>query len=490
MEGFRMNVLKDLEPKEVFSYFEDICKIPHGSGNTKEISDYLAAFAEEHSLACTQDTMGNVIIIKEASEGYEDADTVMLQGHMDMVCEKNSDCRHNFKKDPLNLCVIDDYVFAKGTTLGGDDGIAVAMALAVLAGNYIHPRLEVVITVDEEIGMLGASGLDLSGCRAKKLINIDSEEEGILLTSCAGGLRATCTVPVRHTENSGTRYELVICGLNGGHSGTEIDKYLGNANILMGRLLHFLETKLEYDIIALQGGLQDNAIPREANAEILVQSEDMDYFESLIREFEQTIKNEYSANEKNISVYCENHGKSDADVLTPKTKERVVFLLNTVPDGVQKMSMATKGLVQTSLNFGIMRLRDNEFSLTAAVRSSVKSEKEALSAKLRYLTETIGGTYQEAGEYPAWEYREDSELRDIMVDVYRKMYGEEPVVAGIHAGMECGVIYEKMNGIDAVSCGPDILGIHTPKEKLSISSTKRTFDYLLNILEECGKGRK
>ena len=216
----------------------------------------------------------------------------------------------------------------------------------------------------------------------------------------------------------------------------------------------------------------------------------MDHFEALIREFEQTIKNEYSANEKNISVYCENQGKTKENVLTPKTKERVIFLLNTVPDGVQKMSMATKGLVQTSLNFGIMRLRDNEFSLTAAVRSSVKSEKYALSAKLRYLTETIGGTYQEAGTYPAWEYRETSELRDIMVDVYEKMYGEKPVVAGIHAGMECGVIYEKMNGIDAVSCGPNILSIHTPKEKLSISSTKRTFEYLLNVLKECGKEQK
>ncbi|NBH81802.1 aminoacyl-histidine dipeptidase [bacterium C-53] len=485
-----MDVLKALQPQAVFSYFEDICRIPHGSGNTKEISDYLVSFAKEHSLSHTQDEMGNVIIVKEASKGFEQADTVMLQGHMDMVCEKNSDCRHDFKKDPLNLCVVDDYVFAKGTTLGGDDGIAVAMALAILAGDYEHPRLEVVVTVDEEIGMLGATGLDLSGCQAKKMINIDSEEEGILLTSCAGGLRATCSVPVRHKSKSGTKYELVVCGLNGGHSGTEIDKYLGNANIIMGRLLHFLETKLEYDLVTLQGGLQDNAIPREANANIIVQSEDMDHFEALIREFEQTIKNEYSANEKNISVYCENQGKTKENVLTPKTKERVIFLLNTVPDGVQKMSMATKGLVQTSLNFGIMRLRDNEFSLTAAVRSSVKSEKYALSAKLRYLTETIGGTYQEAGTYPAWEYRETSELRDIMVDVYEKMYGEKPVVAGIHAGMECGVIYEKMNGIDAVSCGPNILSIHTPKEKLSISSTKRTFEYLLNVLKECGKEQK
>lgn len=482
-----MDVLRDTEPKEVFRYFEDICGIPHGSGNTEAISNYLVEFAKKHDLDCRQDAMGNIIIVKEASAGFEDAETVMLQGHMDMVCEKDSNCRHDFRKEPLELCVIDDYVFAKGTTLGGDDGIAVAMSLAVLAGNYEHPRLEVVITVDEEIGMLGATGIDLSGCRAKKLLNLDSEEEGILLTSCAGGLKASCAVPVRYRSRSGTKYDLVVCGLNGGHSGTEIDKYNGNANIIMGRLLHFLGTKMEYDIITLQGGLQDNAIPREANAEILVQNEDMEDFECLIRQFEQTIRNEYSANEKNISVYCENNGKVKVNVLTPKTKERVVFLLNTVPDGVQKMSMATKGLVQTSLNFGIMRLHDHEFSLTAAVRSSIKSEKEALSSKLRYLTETIGGAYHESGDYPAWEFKKDSPLREIMISVYEKMYGKKPEVAGIHAGMECGVIYEKMKDIDAVSCGPDILDIHTPKERLSISSTQRTFAYLLEVLKECGK---
>lgn len=482
-----MDVLRDTEPKEVFRYFEDICGIPHGSGNTEAISNYLVEFAKKHDLDCRQDAMGNIIIVKEASAGFEDAETVMLQGHMDMVCEKDSNCRHDFRKEPLELCVIDDYVFAKGTTLGGDDGIAVAMSLAVLAGNYEHPRLEVVITVDEEIGMLGATGIDLSGCRAKKLLNLDSEEEGILLTSCAGGLKASCAVPVRYRSRSGTKYDLVVCGLNGGHSGTEIDKYNGNANIIMGRLLHFLGTKMEYDIITLRGGLQDNAIPREANAEILVQNEDMEDFECLIRQFEQTIRNEYSANEKNISVYCENNGKVKVNVLTPKTKERVVFLLNTVPDGVQKMSMATKGLVQTSLNFGIMRLHDHEFSLTAAVRSSIKSEKEALSSKLRYLTETIGGAYHESGDYPAWEFKKDSPLREIMISVYEKMYGKKPEVAGIHAGMECGVIYEKMKDIDAVSCGPDILDIHTPKERLSISSTQRTFAYLLEVLKECGK---
>lgn len=480
-----MSVLDSLEPKKVFQYFEEICQIPHGSGNTQAISNYLVSFAEKHGLMVEQDELGNVFMIKEASQGYELADTVMLQGHMDMVCEKTGESKHNFNKDPLPLCTIDDDVFSRNTTLGADDGIAIAYALAFLEGDYPHPRVEFVATVDEEIGMLGATGMDLSKSKAKTLLNIDSEEEGIFLASCAGGLRGTCSVPVRYKDRSGEKYDLVVCGCKGGHSGTEIDKYQANANIIMGRLLHFLGTKLEYDITTLQGGLQDNAIPREANAEILVQNEDMDDFESLIREFERTIQNEFRAQEKNISIYCQDRGFCKEAVLTRNTKERVIFLLNTIPDGVQKMSMETLGLVQTSLNVGIMRLRSKEFTLECALRSSIKSEKYALSAKLRYLTETIGGTYNEKGDYPAWEYNEKSRIRQIMSTTYEKNTGKKPLIQGIHAGLECGIIYSKINGIDIVSFGPDIKDIHTPRETLSISSTQRTWQLLLDVMENC-----
>ncbi|MDD3414301.1 MAG: aminoacyl-histidine dipeptidase [Lachnospiraceae bacterium] len=481
-----MSVCKGYQPEKVFQYFEEICQIPHGSGNLDEISQYLVDFAKKRNLSYTQDESKNVIMIKEASKGYEKYETIMIQGHMDMVCEKNADSKHDFKKDPLDLCIIDDYLFAKGTTLGGDDGIAVAYALAILDDDTcMHPRLEVVITTDEEIGMLGATKLDLSNCKAKKMLNIDSEEEGILLTSCAGGLRGTCEVPVRYKEKTGEKYDLVVCGLKGGHSGTEIDKYRGNANIILGRLLHFIGTNLSYNIVTLQGGLQDNAIPREANAEILVNNEDIDDFEAIIREFEKTIQNEYRANEENISVYCENRGKCKEKALTDKTQERVIFLLNTIPDGVQQMSMETKGLVQTSLNIGIMRLHEKTFSLTCALRSSIKSQKEALSDRLRYLTETIGGVYKEASSYPAWEYRADSSLRELMVRIYEEMFSEKPEIKGIHAGLECGIIYEKMKGIDIISFGPDILDIHTPRERLSILSVERMYEYLLKILENC-----
>ena len=302
-----MSVLDELQPKEVFKYFEEICAIPHGSGNTAAISRYCVEFAKKYQLDYQQDALGNVIIKKAASEGYENSEPLMLQGHMDMVCEKNFDYdgKFDFTKDGLKLAIMDDYVYAKGTTLGADDGIAVAYCLAILADDTIkHPPLEVVFTVDEETGMLGAEGLDVSSLKAKRMLNIDNENEGELLISSAGGMGVKCTIPVRYATKKGSKYTIVLCGLTGGHSGTEIDKYRGNANLLMGRLLHFIGTQIKFDLIYLKGGLQDNAIPREAKAEILVHEKDAYQFEELISEFETTIQKEYRLMEKNISIYC------------------------------------------------------------------------------------------------------------------------------------------------------------------------------------------
>lgn len=483
-----MRVLENLEPKEVFEYFEDICQIPHGSGNTEAISEYCEEFAEAHSLDYIRDGRGNVVIYKAGSAGYENAEPVILQGHLDMVCEKNFeyDSKHDFKKDGLKLAVMDDFIYAKGTTLGGDDGIAVAYILAILASDTIkHPPLEAVLTVDEEIGMQGAAAMDMSCLHAKKLINIDNEVEGELLTSSAGGRMVTCEVPVRYCEKQGIKYNLVICGLQGGHSGVEIDKYRGNANLLMGRMLHFIGTKINFDLSYLKGGLQDNAIPREAKAEIIVHEKDASRLEDFISEFEATIQNEYRTIENNITVYCENMGKDTLRVLTPKTKERIIFLLMTIPDSIQKMSPDMDNLVQTSSNAGIMRLSEKCFELIISIRSSVSSEKQALSDKIQYLTETIGGKYLVESDYPAWEYKETSHLRELMFQTYQEYFGNNPRLVGIHAGLECGIFYEKMKGIDIVSFGPDIENIHTPREKLSISSSKRTWEYLLKVLENC-----
>ncbi len=483
-----MGILNNLEPTNVFTYFEQICQIPHGSSNTEAISEYCEMFAERQNLEYIRDGHGNVIIFKPGSEGYEDSEPIILQGHLDMVCEKDFefDCRHDFNKDPLNLAIMDDFIYAKGTTLGGDDGIAVAYIFAILSDQTLkHPPIEAVLTIDEEIGMKGASELDMSCLHAKKMLNIDNEAEGELLTSSAGGRMVTCEVPVRYCEKQGIKYNLVICGLQGGHSGTEIDKYRGNANLLMGRLLHFIGTKINFDLAYLKGGLQDNAIPREAKAEILVHEKDSAKLEDYISEFENTIQNEYRTIERNITVYCENMEKATMHVLTPKTKERVVFLLMTIPDGIQKMSPDADNLVQTSSNAGIMRLTEKAFELIISVRSSVSSEKQALSDKMKYLTETIGGKYVVESDYPAWEYREASPLRDLMFRTYQQCYGRNPLLTGIHAGLECGIFFEKIKGIDIVSFGPTILNIHTPREKMSISSVKNTWEYILKVLENC-----
>ena len=480
-----MGVLEGLEPVKVFEYFEEISRIPRGSFDTKAVADYLEGFAKERSLEYWRDEAGNVVIVREASEGYENGPSVMLQGHMDMVCEKNSDSSHNFKRDPLNLCVMEDFIFAKGTTLGGDDGIALAYMLAILDDEQVAaPRLECVFTADEEVGMLGVSALDTSVLKSEILINLDSDDEGIFLTSCAGGVRGNLSVPVRTKEKSGEKYNLVVCGLKGGHSGTEIHKYLGNANIILGRLLHYIGNHMKFSIISIQGGLADNAIPREASTEILVQEEDISHFEDIVDEFEQIIRNEYRSVEKNIQIYCNDMGLTTAVALTQKTQERVIFLLNTLPDGVQKMSMEFPGLVQTSLNLGIIRMNNGQFKASSAIRSCIGSEKEALSDKLRYLTETIGGTYTEQGDYPAWEYNEDSRIRKLIGKVYTSLTDEEPIFTGIHAGLECGILAGKMPGLDIVSMGPDILHVHSPKERLSISSAKRVYDLVCGVLRE------
>lgn len=480
-------MLENLQPQNVFKYFEEICKIPHGSGNTKEISDYVVSVANEYGLKYIQDETNNVIVFKDASKGYEGKAPVMLQAHLDMVCEKNfeTDAKFDFLNDPLKLVVMDDYVYAKGTTLGGDDGIGVAYMLALLTDDsIIAPSLECVFTVDEETGMNGAWALDVSPLKSKMLINLDHEDEGIILTSCAGGRKAHLSVPIRQVERKGIKYNIVICGLSGGHSGTEIDKYLGNANLFMGRLLHFLGQSVYFDLINVNGGLQDNAIPRECNAEILVNERDIDKLEGIISEFESIIKNEYRTVEKNMMVYCENCDEALTKVLTPKTKERIVFLLNTLPDGVQRMSPDTADLVQTSSNVGIIKISKDKFDVFISVRSSVTSEKEALCAKIKYLVETIGGLYEEEGDYPAWEYKENSPLREIAIKCYKNLYNSDPIVEGIHAGLETGLFYNKIKGLDIVVIGPEVLDIHTPKEKMNIPSVERVWILIKDILKE------
>lgn len=481
-----MRALENCEPKRVFYYFEELCKIPHGSGNTKQISDYLVSFAKEHGLEHVQDEMNNVVIYKPATEGYEDAPAVILQGHMDMVCEKRPDVDHDFTKDPLNISVKDGYVTANGTTLGGDDGIAVAYGLALLESKDLaHPALEVLITVDEEIGLLGAEGFDCSVLKGKRLINLDSEAEGSLWISCAGGLSGISTIPVQRVEAEGQKAAVKITGLMGGHSGAEIDKKRANANVLMGRFLYSLQQETAYEIISLAGGQKDNAITREADAELLV--EDINSVKACAEKLQKGFREEYAGTDEGITVEITDLGVASAKVLHPTSREKVLFFLMEVPFGIQKMSGSIDGLVETSTNIGIVKLGEDEFLGSSSVRSSVEAAGAALSDKICYLTEFLGGEYTVQGAYPAWEYRKDSPLRDQMVEVYEEMYGEKPNVVAIHAGLECGLFYKKIEGLDCVSLGPNMKDIHTSEEVLDIASTERVWKYLVKVLESLKK---
>ncbi len=479
-------VLEGLEPEKVFRYFEEISAIPRQSGRCEAISDHIVAFAKEHDLKFYQDELKNVVIYKPSKRENDARPTVILQGHMDMVCEKSYDyeAKHDFTKDPLKLQVLDDLVYAKGTTLGADDGIAVAMMMAVLDDDSLDiPSIESVFTVDEEDGMKGAMAFDASHLSGKLLVNLDHEIEGELLTCCAGGKRVKCSFPVEYEEVSGIGYNITVCGLCGGHSGMEIDKGRGNANLLLGRLLHTITKNLPYSVKYIGGGLTDSAIPREAKAEIIVEEKYCDTLENVVEKYSAIICNEFEGIEENMMIYAERCGEDTAKCLTAQSKKRIGFLLNTIPDGIIKMSRKNEGLVRTSLNSGIMKLSDNEFNLIINMRSLAESEKDALSDKIEYLVETIGGIFTEEYDYPAWEYEPDSRLRDVVFDAYQRIYGKNPKLKGFHAGLECGVFFKKIPGVDIVSFGPDIMNIHTPKERLSISSTERVYDLLTETLK-------
>lgn len=476
-------ILNNLKPSDVFSYFEDICDIPHGSRNTKEISDYCVAFAKEHHLDYIQDEYNNVIIRKAASKGYEDHDTVMIQGHLDMVNEKTADSLHDFDTEGLTLKIDGDYVMADNTTLGGDDGIAIAYALAVLADDTLaHPAIEAVFTVDEEIGLLGATALDCSGLKAKYLLNVDSEEEGIFLSSCAGGITASLELPVEYEGIEGVSCNIIIDGLLGGHSGSEIDKGRANAHVLLGRMLYALNEEVPYAIVSIKGGGKDNAIASYVNMEILVEKDYMEALEKILHTLNENFLEEYKGTDDGIRITLIQNDEKQCDAIIGKSKMFITYLLMNIPNGIVKMSHDIKGLVETSLNCGILELDDTKFRLGFAVRSSKASSKYALCDRLRFLVEFIGGEITFEGDYPGWKYEENSRLRQIMCQEYRKLYGKEAKVEAIHAGLECGIFADKMPGIDMISFGPDMKDIHTPKERLSVSSVARTWELIKAVL--------
>ncbi|HUM84959.1 MAG TPA: aminoacyl-histidine dipeptidase [Lachnospiraceae bacterium] len=478
-----MGKIESLKPERVFDYFEEISRIPRGSGNTGAVSEYLQKFAEDHKLECVKDDAGNVIIEGKASAGYEKAPCVILQGHIDMVCAKTPDSTHDFTKDPIELKRDGDYLYAQGTSLGGDDGIGAAYILAILDdGEIAHPPIEAVFTVDEETGMLGASALDGGMLSGKIMINLDSEKEGTMIAGCAGGLRIDSVIPVTRAAIKGVPVMVTMRGLLGGHSGEEINKNRINADKLIGRYLYELDKKAAFSLADLSGGDKDNAIPNEAKAHLVMDEEDFAELAKFTEEFQNTLRKEYAGTDDGLEILVEKGHEHKISVLEPGSQDKVIFFLNHTPYGVRKMSAAVSGLVETSCNLGIMKSGPQQFVATTSIRSSVESERTELTDEVETLTEFLGGTFIERGMYPAWELKKDSKLRDAMQTVYKGMYGKELEVAVIHAGLECGLFSDKIADLDAVSIGPDMLDIHTANEKLSIASTARVWDFLCNVL--------
>lgn len=479
------DVLKDLQPRKVFEYFEAISAIPRGSGNEKAISNYMVQFAKNLGLEVHQDEAYNIYIKKPASPGYEHLPAVILQGHMDMVCEKNKDTVHDFEKDGLKLFVDGDWIGAKGTTLGGDDGVAIAIQMAILSDNSLkHPALECFMTTDEERGMTGVANMCPEYLQGKILINIDNEVEGEFIVSCAGGAKAYSTLSFTKepVKADSTVTKVTINGLKGGHSGAEIHHERANAHILMGRALDALREQVTFQILKIEGGAKDNVITRECEVWIATQTEKQEQVQAVLKEMESIFKAEYEVQDSGITVICENVECSEMAIDAQAANKLIDYLL-VVPNGVMGNAQHIEGLVETSLNLGILQMEEDKIRFASAVRSSVASRKAEILARLKAVANTFGMVYEVKGDYPAWQYNNDSRIRELAVELFEKMYGKTPKVTAIHAGLECGFIAEKCPGLDMLSIGPDLEHIHSPEERLSISSTGRIYEYVLQLLE-------
>ncbi len=476
-----MNRLAGLEPAAVFGYFEEICAIPHGSRNTRKISDYLVNFAKSHDLRYIQDEADNVIIFGDATPGYEDHPAVILQGHMDMVCEKDADCPLDMAVDGLDVTHDGKFVFAKGTTLGADNGIAVAMGMAILADKSIpHPPIELLVTSDEEIGLLGAAAADLSELKGRTLINLDSEGEGVFTVSCAGGCTATVSLPVDRRAVYGPCIRLAVDGLQGGHSGADIHRNRGNANKIMGEFMSRIQKLMPLCLTSLSGGAKDNAIPRSCQATLVAMGINLERINDIAQQLQDEVRAQY--NEPEATVQAFDVDALGGNSLSTESTAKVISLLCAAPNGVQSWSKDIEGLVQTSLNMGVVKLGDR-LNVTLSVRSSVNSEKLELLQQLHKMADMFEATYEEDGAYPAWEYKKESRLRDVMVSTYKELFDRDAKVEAIHAGLECGLFTEKLPGLDCVSIGPQMYDIHTSRERLDIGSTQRTWDFLLAVLK-------
>ncbi len=475
-------ILNTYEPKAALRHFENLCQIPHGSGNERGVADYIEAFGKAHNLFIHRDETGNIFLRKLATEGYGDRSPILLQGHMDMVCEKNADSDHDFLKDPLRLSVKDGFLWADNTTLGGDDGIAVAMMLALLETDK-HPTLECLFTVEEETGLAGAKGFDCSHITARRMINLDSEEEGTVTVGCAGGMRTEISLPCGfEAVGEKVTLEISVKGLAGGHSGVDINTGKSNAVILMGRLLSRAYSELDLTVCSLTCNGKDNAIARECFATVAVASEKTEQLKNILVDEEHKINRELTAADQGFFVTIAPCAAKK--VMSKQATNALITLLSCLRTGVLKMSNHIEGLVEYSRNLGVAVTDEEKVHITLSTRSSVEAQLDMAIRELDALAAVCHAESHHYARYPGWEYEPKSPLRDRYLTAYKALYGKDLTVSVIHAGLECGILSSKTPGLDIISVGPDIHDIHSPEEHLDLASCERVWQVLLKIVTE------
>lgn len=478
-------ILGNIEPKLVWNIFEEITQIPRPSKREEKIIAYVKEFAKKHNLEFKQDKLGNIVIKKPATKGMENRKPVVLQGHLDMVCEKNADVEHDFLNDPIQPYVDGDWVKAKGTTLGADNGIGVAMGLAVLASNEIeHPNLEVLLTLDEETGLTGAQQLGTDLLEGRILLNLDSEEEGTFIIGCAGGINTSGSfyyesepIPANYIA-----YKVSLKGLQGGHSGLEIGDGRGNSIKLLNRFLWNLSKSVDYRLASFDGGNAHNAIPREAFATITFHQNDEISFHSFVERFRQVLITEWKSKEQKIELLYEKVELPN-QVVSKEIQKKLLSAIYSLPHGVIRYSPEVKGLVQTSTNLAVISTKPNEIYVLTSQRSSIETEKYDIANQVKIVFELAGALPRQGEGYPSWQPNLNSSILNVAKQIYQNIYQKEPKIEVIHAGLECGLIGEKYPGMDMLSFGPNLKDVHSPAERVQISSVNNVWNFLIEILK-------
>lgn len=478
-------VLSSLKPAHLWNHFEEICNRPHPSRKEEKVAQYVLSFAKQNGLEYQTDDFGNIVIRKSATSGKENLTPVVLQGHLDMVAEKNADVKHDFDNDPIQPFIEGDWVKAKGTTLGSDNGIGVAAALAVLEDKtLVHGPIEALFTLDEETGLNGAQALKPGFLKSKILINLDSEEDGALYIGCAGGQNTF----VKFTSKPGeaptntVALEIKITGLKGGHSGLDISAGRGNAIKLMARLLHGLDYKFGIKLVSINGGSKHNAIPRESFAVVRVNKKNVEEALNYINEYNKIVKDELASAEPQLNV-ASNEIKSRAKVMDKTTAANLINSLYAVQNGVIKMSADIEGLVETSTNLAVVTTKGKTVEIILSQRSSVETEKKDISNSVASVFHLAKAEVKQGDGYPGWKPDIHSPVLSVMKNVYKNRYGNEPEIKAIHAGLECGIIKERFPDMDMISFGPTIMGAHSPDEKVQISAVEKFWDLLVDTLK-------